>query len=58
MLFQLVLVVNAREVPCAIFFKREETFEMWVKHHYLTLAALIDVLCNTKEFDVLKRRIK
>ena len=58
MLFQLVIVVNSREIPLGIYFKREETFDMWVKHHYLTLAALIDVLSGTKEFDVLKKRVK
>lgn len=58
MLLQLVLLVNGREVPTEIFFKREETFDMWVKHHYLTVAALIDVLAGTKDFDIIKKRLK
>ena len=57
-MLQLILIVKDREVPTSIYFKRQETYEMWVKHHYLTLAALIDVLCNTKTFDVVSRRIK
>ena len=58
MLLQLVLVVNGRECVTEIFFKREETFDKWVSTHYLCLAALVDVLANTKSFDVVKRRVK
>lgn len=58
MLLQLVLVVNARECPLEIFFKRDETFDKWVNHHYLCIAALVSVLGDTQEFTVVKRKVK
>jgi hypothetical protein len=58
MLFQLVLVIGGAECPMPIFFKREDTFDKWVNHHYLTLAAMVEVLRNTKDFEIVKRRSK
>ncbi len=58
MLLQLVLVVNSKEVALEIFFKRAETFDKWVNHHYLCISALVDVLAHTREFTVVKRTVK
>jgi len=57
-LLQLVLVIGGRECALEIFFKHEDTFDKWVAHHYLTIAALVDVLAGTKSFEILKRRVK
>lgn len=57
MLFQLVLTVGIEEFKLDIFFKRQETGEIWLKHHYLVLQEVVWKLRKTRDFEISLRRI-
>jgi hypothetical protein len=58
MLFKVYLVVSGREIPLNIYFKKEETYDMWVKHHYLLIAEMIDAFEHTKDFHIFNKRVE
>jgi len=56
-MLRLYLKVDSEELATEFYFKKKETAEMWVKHHYAVISQLVWLLKKTRDFETEIRRM-
>jgi hypothetical protein len=57
LMYRLVLTIESQALATEIYFKKKETGEMWLKHHYLLIASLVFLLRGTRDVSIELQRV-